>query len=66
MFDHLFHDVTRMWSPLSLIGWDGLLQGMLADIYEVDNEMMPTADLPGMKKEDVEITFTEGHVTISG
>lgn len=36
------------------------------DMYEDGNEVVVKADLPGMKKEDVEITLTDNILTISG
>ena len=45
--------VTVEWSPS-------------ADISETDKEYMVRADLPGMKKEDVKVTFADGVLTIQG
>ena len=36
------------------------------DVFEEGNEVVVKADLPGMKKEDVEITLTDNVLTISG
>ena len=36
------------------------------DIIEQENEFIVTADLPGMKKEDVKIIFEKNVLTISG
>ena len=36
------------------------------DIVEQENELVVTAELPGMKKEDVKITFEKNVLTISG
>ncbi len=36
------------------------------DVYETDDEVVVKAELPGTKKEDVEVTATEDRVLISG
>ncbi|HUN55016.1 MAG TPA: Hsp20/alpha crystallin family protein [Smithella sp.] len=36
------------------------------DIYEDKGDLVMKADLPGVNKEDVEITLTDGHINISG
>jgi len=36
------------------------------DIVEQENEIIVSAELPGMKKEDVKITFEKNVLTISG
>ncbi len=37
-----------------------------ADISETDKEYLVRADLPGMKKEDVKVTYSDGLLTIQG
>jgi len=36
------------------------------DVFEKDNRLVTKVDLPGMKKEDVKVEVTDGHLTISG
>lgn len=36
------------------------------DVYETDKEVVVKADLPGMKKEDLEVTVSEGVLTLKG
>src|SRR5215470_19515206 len=36
------------------------------DVFERDNRLVTKIDLPGMKKEDVKVEVTNGHLTISG
>lgn len=36
------------------------------DMYESNGDIVLKAELPGMKKEDIEITLTDGMITISG
>jgi HSP20 family protein len=38
----------------------------LVDIYETDNEFVLTADMPGVKKEDVNLKLEEGSMLIFG
>ena len=38
----------------------------MTDIYEDKNTIKVKADLPGMKKEDVKISFSNGKLSISG
>jgi len=41
------------------------LEEPLADVYETDNEVVIVADLPGVKKENININATENTVEIS-
>ncbi len=36
------------------------------DVYETDDEVVVKAELPGTKKEDVEVTATEDQIVLSG
>jgi HSP20 family protein len=36
------------------------------EVFEKDNRLVTKVDLPGMKKEDVKVEVTDGHLTISG
>jgi HSP20 family protein len=36
------------------------------DVFEKDNRLVAKIDLPGMKKEDVKVEVTDGHLAISG
>lgn len=36
------------------------------DVFERDNQLVTKVDLPGLKKEDVKVEVTDGHLTISG
>jgi HSP20 family protein len=36
------------------------------DVFEKDNRLITRVDLPGMKKEDVKVEVTAGHLAISG
>jgi HSP20 family protein len=36
------------------------------DVFEKDNRLVTRVDLPGLKKEDVKVEVTDGHLAISG
>ena len=36
------------------------------DVFERDNRVVTRVDLPGMKKEDVSVEVTDGHLALSG
>jgi HSP20 family protein len=36
------------------------------DVFEKDNRLVTKIDLPGLKKEDVKVEVTDGHLAISG
>jgi HSP20 family protein len=36
------------------------------DVFEKDNRLVTRVDLPGLKKEDVTVEVTDGHLVISG
>jgi HSP20 family protein len=36
------------------------------DVFERDNRLVTRVDLPGMRKEDLKVEVTEGHLAISG
>jgi HSP20 family protein len=37
-----------------------------ADIYEVEGEVVVVVNLAGIRKEDIEVTFNENHLLVSG
>ncbi len=47
-------------------GYENAVWMPLTDIYEDKNNYTLKADLPGMKKDDVKISYTDGQLTISG
>ena len=47
-------------------GYENAVWMPLTDIYETKNDYTIKADLPGMKKDDVKISFTDGQLSISG
>ena len=67
-----FEDFLRR--PFSMAGpawWPGLKEAgseiaPSIDIYEEGDEVVVKAELPGMKKEDIEVNLTDDSITISG
>jgi len=47
--------------PAEEIGWSPEI-----DVFEKDNRLVTKIDLPGMKKDDVKVEVTDGHLAISG
>ncbi len=68
-FDKWFDEILpRPFTPF----FPGLRAGMAeelmpeVDIFEANGDLVLKAELPGMKKEDIEVTLTDGMITISG
>ncbi len=68
-FDNFFHNP---FSFMSRPSWDGfdfpMMEGMspTVDIFEEKDKMIIKAELPGINKEDLDVSITENTVTISG
>lgn len=68
-FDRMFG--TSTWPPLR---WSFLRSRLPAeatwlpeiDVFEKDSRLITKIDLPGLKKEDVKVEVTDGHLAISG
>jgi HSP20 family protein len=62
MVDRFFHDIAQ---PVAA---GDKARGFKppVDIVEKDNAFLATVDLPGLKKEDIEISLDEGVLTLSG
>ena len=67
MFNRMMPRLSR-WPRLSLEEDGGVTVEWTpsADISETDKEYLVRADLPGMKKEDVKVTYNDGMLTIQG
>src|SRR5687767_12589814 len=51
----------RTFAVPSTMGWSPRV-----DVFEKDNRLITKVDLPGMKKEDVTVEVTDGHLALSG
>ncbi len=70
-FDNLQKDISNFFKPVSkLIGRDnGLFESEWSpsiDVYDSDNELMVKADIPGLKKEDIDVSIEDDILTIKG
>lgn len=64
MFDEPFWGSFR-W-PTRLMGARTTAWSPEIDVFEKDNRLVTKIDLPGMRKEDVKVEVTDGHLAISG
>src|SRR5262245_20223179 len=74
--DRMFDRLSRGFMALPSIGrtseWESDFQGMVdsavpaVDIAETDKGFRITAELPGMKRDDVEVSVAQGLLTIKG
>jgi HSP20 family protein len=66
----LRNEIDRLFeSPLSeLTGQSQLLSGWTPalDVYEEKDSFVVRAELPGMKKEEIEVSFHDGSLSLSG
>lgn len=63
LFDNMFNNaLTNLSAPAPSVG-DLALR---IDVSETDKAYIVTADVPGMAEEDVDLTVTDGILTISG
>ena len=59
LFDSPFGELTRHMELFN--GWTPVL-----DVYEDKDNLIVKAELPGMKREEIDISFHDGTLTISG
>ena len=63
--DDLFNQTFRLFDdgvgPSSVFKWAPAM-----DLEETANEVLVSAELPGMKKEDINIKISDNHITITG
>ena len=65
MFDEPFwRSFRRPLQPVAASGGPTWSPGI--DVFEKDHRLVTKVDLPGMKKEDVKVEVTDGHLAISG
>ncbi len=73
VFDDLMEDMQRRWNtmlpPIPFISGSsesGAIWKPFVDLVEKDNEMVLKADLPGIKKEDIEVSLENGDLVVRG
>jgi HSP20 family protein len=62
-FDDL---LERRWNPLRPKWWPGSESGPPVDLYEEDDEIVARIELPGMDKNDIELSLTDQALSIRG
>ena len=69
-FSKMFNSFENRFGPSkkedSENGYENAVWMPLTDIFEDKDNYIIKADLPGMKKDDVKISFTDGQLSISG
>jgi len=67
LFREMFEDFFRPWAlaPWRLLGRE-LELSPAVDVTETDAEYKVSAELPGLTRDDIEVTLQEGRLTISG
>jgi len=61
-FDQLFdHLAGTLWNPQAVAGWVPAI-----DVYEEKDNYVVKAEVPGLKKEDIDISLQDGVLTLSG
>jgi HSP20 family protein len=68
-FDDLRHEFERSFGGLEFPGVSGLLDwptGPAIDLVEGDDEFLVLADLPGVKREDFELSIRGNLLTVKG
>jgi HSP20 family protein len=60
--DRLFESFTQ---PTTM-SWADEFRSPMVDVWEEDNKIKVKAEVPGMSKDDIDITATEDSITLSG
>jgi HSP20 family protein len=67
MFEHMMSSSPTGWLHPARMEWPGLQAGSpKVDVIDRENDILLRAEVPGMKKEDIEVTMTDDLVTIRG
>jgi len=65
MFREMFEDFFRPWALTSRLGRRFALSPAV-DISETDKEYRVSVELPGIEKDDIQVSIDQGRLTISG
>ena len=68
-FDRVFNEPgwpALRWPTLRFAGEPEAAWNPGIDVFERDNRLVTKIDLPGLKKEDIKVEVTDGHLAISG
>lgn len=61
-------DFQRMWDEFSPLRWQGrdFMWQPRVDVNETKDEIVVTAEVPGLTEKDIKITLKDNHLVISG
>jgi HSP20 family protein len=65
-FEDFFKKSFPIWSHQSMKGRGMETVVPSVDLFEENNDVVVKAELPGMSKEDIEVTLTDDTITLSG
>jgi len=64
-WDPLFRDIERLFEDLwPSLKWPTSVSGFSTNVYETDKSVVVEAELPGVKKEDIKISYSDGYLRI--
>jgi HSP20 family protein len=66
VFDEPFWTSFRFPAIRTFEGTEATAWAPKVDVFERDNRLVTRVDLPGVKKEDVTVEVTDGHLALSG
>jgi len=69
LFRDFFADLFRPWALMRMRPFDEVFRGRFypdIDVTETDKEYRVTAELPGLSKDDIDVSLEEGVLTIRG
>lgn len=75
MFDELMNEIDQLWHRpwMTNLPWttrrfekEGFNFMPRIDVFNKDNQMIVKADLPGMKREDIQVLLEEGDLVLKG
>lgn len=66
MHDDMDRLMDRIWPSTMLAPWGAEAMVPCVDVFEKDGNIVVKAELPGLNKEDLEITATEDSISLKG
>ncbi|HXV84367.1 MAG TPA: Hsp20/alpha crystallin family protein [Candidatus Binatia bacterium] len=66
MFNDVFARRMRPWWPALWSGGDGEFTAPVVDVYEEKDEIVVKAELPGLEKNDIQVSISDSQMTLKG